>query len=201
MTPLRPPPETGEGVAHAAGRERPGKDGYTMQDTARVTQAMIGYFEGDARRVNHFLKVYALAKTIGELEGLPAETQYTLEVAALTHDIGIKPCECKHGPGSATGVRQEEEGPGEAHALLGGLGIATYVTQRVCWLIAHHHSYGDIRDTDLQILVEADFLVNLYEDGMGAAAAQAAESRVFRTQAGKALLRGLYPALFLGANG
>ncbi len=172
-----------------------------MQDIARVTQAMIRYFEGDARRVNHLLKVYALAKTIGEMEGLPAETQYILETAALTHDIGIKPCERKHGPGSATGARQEEEGPAEARALLAGLGVAAHVTERVCWLIAHHHSYGDIREADLQILVEADFLVNLYEDGMGAAAAQAAQSRVFRTQAGKALLRSLYPSLFLGVDG
>lgn len=167
-----------------------------MQEVARVAQAMVVYFEGDARRVNHLLKVYALAQTIGQLEGLPAETQFVLELAALTHDIGIKPCERKHGAGSATGARQEAEGPPEARALLTGLGTATHVTERVCWLIAHHHSYGEPRETDLQVLVEADFLVNLYEDGMGADAARAAESRIFRTAAGKALLRGLYPALF-----
>jgi HD superfamily phosphodiesterase len=40
--------------------------------------------------VNHLLKVYGFAKTIGEREGLDADTQEILEIAALTHDIGIR---------------------------------------------------------------------------------------------------------------
>ena len=38
------------------------------------------------------------------------------------------------------------------------------VIDRVCYLVAHHHTYSHIEGKDYQLLVEADFLVNLYED-------------------------------------
>ena len=37
--------------------------------------------------------------------------------------------------------------------------------KRVQYLIGHHHTYNNIDGLDYQILVESDFLVNLYEDG------------------------------------
>ena len=73
-----------------------------MNTVSLVARAMIDYDTGDVRRINHFLKVYGFAKTMGELEGLNAETQLTLEIAALTHDIGIRMSERKYG--SASGV-------------------------------------------------------------------------------------------------
>ena len=85
-----------------------------MVQVARVQQAMIDYFDGDMRRINHLLKVYGFAKAIGELEGLDAQTQFILEVAALTHDIGIKVSERKYH--SAAGNYQQLEGPAEARA-------------------------------------------------------------------------------------
>ncbi len=39
------------------------------------------------------------------------------------------------------------------------------VSERVQYLIAHHHTYGNIDEMDYQILVEADFLVNIMEEG------------------------------------
>ena len=42
---------------------------------------------------------------------------------------------------------------------------------------------------DYQILVEADFLVNFYEDGLSTEAIQSAMEKIFRTDAGKALCR------------
>ena len=44
--------------------------------------------------------------------------------------------------------------------------FAPNVIERVCYLIAHHHTYDKIDGKDYQILVEADFLVNLYEDNL-----------------------------------
>ena len=161
-----------------------------MEQIANVTRAMVDYFAGDIRRINHLLKVYGLAKTIGELEGLPAETQTVLEIASLTHDIGIKVSEIKYR--SAAGHYQQIEGPAEARTLLTPLGIGAQAVERVCWLIAHHHTYDDIQGADYQILVEADFLVNIHEDGMSREAAEAVEKRIFRTAAGTALLRSLY---------
>ena len=47
-------------------------------------QKMIGFYRGNHHDINHFLKVWAMAKTIGELEGLDAHTQEVLELAAVT---------------------------------------------------------------------------------------------------------------------
>ena len=93
-------------------------------------------------------------------------TQFILEAAALTHDIGIKNGEAKFGAGKCSGKTQELEGPPAAAELLAKLGFAPDVCERVCYLIGHHHTYTNIDGMDYQILVEADFLVNFYEDGM-----------------------------------
>lgn len=156
----------------------------------KLMLAMIAYNNGDAKRIQHFIKVHALAKLIGEEEKLDVETQYVLEAAALTHDIGIRNSEQKYG--SCNGKQQELEGPPEAEKLLQKLGFAPEVTERVCWLIAHHHTYNGITGADYQILVEADFLVNLYEDGVGMDAVKTAYARIFKTQAGKNICRTMY---------
>lgn len=58
---------------------------------------------------------------------------------------------------------------------------------RICWLIAHHHTYTDIKDLDYQILVEADFLVNAYEDNLSEHAVLAMMKNIFRTETGRKL--------------
>ena len=57
----------------------------------------INYFEGDAKRIQHFIKVYTFAKIIGENEGIDENTMTILESAAVVHDIGIKIAEQKYG--------------------------------------------------------------------------------------------------------
>ena len=156
----------------------------------KLMLSMIGYYSGDAKRIQHFIKVHALAKLIGEEEKLDAKTLYILEAAALTHDIGIRNSEKKYG--TCTGKQQEVEGPPEAEKLLQSLGFGADVTERVCWLIAHHHTYNNIEGNDYQILVEADFLVNLYEDNVSLEAVKTAYSRIFKTKAGKNICRTMY---------
>lgn len=160
--------------------------------TEQVMLKMIEYYTGDPRRINHFLKVYGFAKAIGAGEGLDARTREVLVIAALTHDIGIRNSEAKYG--SSSGKHQQTEGPPEAEKLLRELGADEELTARVCWLIARHHTYKDIRDLDHQILVEADFLVNAHEDGLTKDAIRAFERKVFRTKTGTALLHTLYGA-------
>ena len=155
-----------------------------------VLAYMVAYNAGDARRVNHLIKVYGFAKTIGESEGLDADTQEILEIAALTHDIGIRNSERKYG--NCTGVHQQEEGPPEARALLSSLDASERVIERVCWLIAHHHTYSNIQGMDYQILVEADFLVNAFEDEMDEDAIRTVREKLFRTKTGTKLLDLLY---------
>lgn len=161
-----------------------------MHITGRLIDEMTAYDTGDPRRIHHFLKVYGFARAIGELEGLDRDTQRILEIAALTHDIGIKLSESKYG--STAGGYQQIEGPPEAQRLLARLGVDEAVIDRVCWLIAHHHTYTDIQGMDYQILVEADFLVNMYEDDMPAESIRSIHDKIFRTGSGKKLLRTIY---------
>jgi hypothetical protein len=161
-----------------------------MSDTGKLVQAMITYYTGDARRINHFLKVYSLAKAIGEMEGLDEYTQEILEAAALTHDIGIRNSELKYQ--SSSGSHQQIEGPPEAQKLLAELGYGRPVIDRVCWLIAHHHTYNDIQGNDYQILVEADFLVNAFEDNLSADSIRSIRNKIFKTKIGTAFLDDIY---------
>ncbi|MCH5210162.1 MAG: hypothetical protein J1F01_04280 [Oscillospiraceae bacterium] len=77
---------------------------------------MMEYYAGDAKRIQHFIKVHSLAHLIGVKENLPQHELY-------------------------------------------------------------------------RILVEADFLVNLYEDNAGEDAIKSAYDRIFRTDTGKELCR------------
>ncbi len=162
-----------------------------MTKTGAVMEAMIEYYAGDAMRINHFLKVYGFAKVIGEMEGLAEEMQELLEIAALVHDIGIKISEEKYK--SAAGQYQELEGPPAARELLDGLGYTGGLAERVCYLVGHHHTYSEIDGLDYQILVEADFLVNIWEEGLKEHAVEQARKKIFKTKSGRILLDKIYP--------
>ena len=86
------------------------------QQYTELVTAMTEWDKGSPKRIQHFLKVHAFAKTIGVREGLDEETLYILETAALVHDIGIRPALEKYG--SEAGPYQEAEGPAEAEKLL-----------------------------------------------------------------------------------
>lgn len=66
------------------------------------------------------------------------------------------------------------------------------VSERVQYLIAHHHTYDEIDGIDYQILVEADFLVNLCEDGLSAQAVEHVYQKIFRTDSGKRICREMF---------
>ena len=149
----------------------------------KIISAMIDYYKGDPRRINHFMKVYAFAKNIGMEEELDSRTQNILETAAVVHDIGIKLSEEKYN--SSSGKYQEIEGPGEAEKLLKRLGVEDDVIERVSYLVGHHHTYGNINGMDHQILVEADFIVNIYEDNESRDAVMNIKNKIFKTKTGK----------------
>lgn len=144
---------------------------------------MIAYYSGDPKRIQHFTKVHSYAKLIGELSGMRGEELLTLEAAAYVHDIGIKVAEEKYG--SSNGRLQEQEGPAVAEEMLGRLHFDEKIIRRVSYLVGHHHTYDQIDGLDYQILVEADFLVNLYEDGVTKEAVMHAYNKIFRTEHGK----------------
>ena len=143
---------------------------------------MIDYYEGDPKRVQHFLKVYEFARLIGEAEELPKDTLTVLKTAAIVHDIGIKVSEQKYD--SSAGKYQEQEGPAIAEPMLRACGYEEEMIDRVLFLIAHHHTYNQIDGIDYQILVEADFLVNLFEDNSNRQVAENVKENIFRTKTG-----------------
>ena len=164
-----------------------------MPKIAELTLRMIEFNAGEPGLTHHLLKVHDFSRTIGMLEGLAPDVLMTLEMAALMHDIGIKPCLEKYG--TCNGKQQEEEGPQHARPMLEAVGASPAETERVCYLIAHHHTYTDIDGIDYQILVEADFLVNLYEGNQGEDAKRSAYEKLFRTEAGKRIFQEMYGRL------
>ena len=74
---------------------------------AEVVRKMVEYSKGDLHDINHFMKVYAYAKTIAEGENLSPEQQKLVEVTAVVHDIACPLCRVKYG--NANGKHQEEE--------------------------------------------------------------------------------------------
>lgn len=152
--------------------------------------AMIELYRGDAERIQHFCKVHSYAKLIAETENVGRKCLFILEAAALTHDIGIHICEEKYG--NCNGKLQEKEGPAIAEKLLRELGFEEDVSERVQYLIAHHHTYDNIDGIDYQILVEADFLVNIMEDSLSKEEAFNAYNHIFKTECGKKICEGMF---------
>ena len=151
---------------------------------------MIELYSNDAKRIQHFCKVHSYAKLIAETENVDKKCLFIIETAALTHDIGIHVCEEKYG--NCNGKSQEKEGPAIAKKLLEKLGFDKDVSDRVQYLIAHHHTYDNIDGIDYQILVEADFLVNIMESDLSKEATLKAYHTIFKTTCGKTICKEMF---------
>ena len=145
-----------------------------------LMRAMIKYVGGDVPRIHHFVKVHDFARMIGVAEDVGSEQLFILEAAAILHDVGIHAAEAKYG--NSHGKHQEELGPAEAKKVLAEVGGFTeQQTERICWLIAHHHTYTNVTSQDHRILLEADFLVNSFEDNLSKEAIASFRENVFRS--------------------
>lgn len=156
----------------------------------KLTMAMIEYFTGDPKRIQHFLKVHEFAKLIALNENLDEITRLIIEGAAIVHDVGIKIGEKLYG--TCTGKQQEQLGPPMAKRMLADAGFSAEVTERACYLVGHHHTYTNIDGIDLQILIEADLIVNLYEDGVSVDGIISAYNDIFKTESGKMICRQVF---------
>lgn len=155
-----------------------------------VTQKMIEYFGNDVKRINHSLKVLSFAKIMVENLLLEKNTIDVTLYSALLHDIGIKEAEKKYS--SSAGKYQEAEGPAIAEKILKELNIPLETINRVCYIIGSHHSYDKIDGVDFQILVESDFLVNIFEDDFNRDSIEHIYKRIFKTEEGKKLVEVMY---------
>ena len=145
------------------------------------------YDKGDAKRIQHFIKVYNFAHMIALGENLEEEARKILEIAAILHDIGIHASEKLYN--DALGKHQEELGPAVAQQILDKFALSQQEKERIIYLIAHHHTYNAIDALDYQILVEADFLVNLYEDAADASTVHNVYDKIMKTATGRKLFQ------------
>ena len=148
---------------------------------------MYRYYSGEPDRIQHLIKVHSFASQIGREEGLEERTLQILEMAAIVHDIGIKKSFEKYG--SYNGEYQELEGPPEAKAILEKLDYPSDIIERVCYLVGNHHSFFQIDGADYQILIEADFLVNMHEGSMSKDAILSVMRDIFRTETAKEICK------------
>ncbi|ERI93686.1 HD domain protein [Clostridiales bacterium oral taxon 876 str. F0540] len=161
-----------------------------MTKICELTLEMINFDAGEPELIQHFTKVHEFALLIGSMENIPPDSMEVLEAAAIVHDIGIKVCMEKYG--ECNGKLQEQEGPAYAEELLNRLGFRKELIERVSYLVAHHHTYSNIDGIDYQILVEADFLVNLFENQESKENIQAIYNKIFKTESGRKLCRQMF---------
>jgi len=155
-----------------------------------VTKKMIEYFQMDVKRINHSLKVFVFAQIISDDQSLDKKTKEIICYASILHDIGIKQAEKKYN--SSKGKYQELEGPFIAREMLSDLKISDEIIDRVCYIIGNHHSYTKVDSIDFQIIFEADFLVNIFEDEMSKEAIENIKENIFKTETGKKFIRTMY---------
>ena len=153
---------------------------------AEIVEKMIAISEGNTHDINHFLKVWAYAKAIGNLEGLDEEAQYTLEAAALVHDIACPLCRVKYG--NTNGKYQETESEPLIREFFAGTDVLPETLERIIFLVSHHHTPQSIDGIDYQILIEADYIVNADESAFSKANIINFRDSFFATNAGKRIL-------------
>ncbi len=129
----------------------------------RITEALVKFFGKDQRRIAHTLDVLRHAQQIAgtRIEADPD----VLTAAALLHDVGIKPAEELYGYNN--GPLQEKYGPPEAKRLLDEMGFPETKTAKVIEIIGNHHSRSRYDYVELEILKEADAIVNRAESQTG----------------------------------
>ena len=158
---------------------------------SQIMEKMIAFSDGNIHDIDHFIRVWTYARTIGELENLDRETQFLLEVAAITHDIACPLCRVKYG--NTNGKYQEEEGIPMVKEFLSDIGIAEEVIDRVAFLVGHHHTFSGIDGIDYQILIEADYIANATENGYGQENIVNFMQKIMKTEGGKQILKAIYP--------
>ena len=158
---------------------------------SQIMEKMIAFSDGKIHDIDHLIRVWTYAKTIGELEGLDADTRFLLEVAAITHDIACPLCREKYG--NTNGKLQETEGSTMVGTFLSDTGMTDEQISRVAYLVGHHHTFQNIDGIDYQILVEADYIANASENGYDESNIRNYMTRIMKTESGKRLLRDVFP--------
>ena len=157
-----------------------------MMIVSEIMEKMIAFSNGNIHDIDHLIRVWTYAKTIGELEALNSETQFILEVAAITHDIACPLCRKKYG--NTNGKDQETEGAVMVRDFLSGARMTVEQIDRVAFLVGHHHTFTGIDGSDYQILIEADYIANASENNYSKTNVEKFLGKIAKTSAGKRLI-------------
>jgi HD superfamily phosphodiesterase len=125
----------------------------------KITKLLVDHFGNDFRRITHALEVLKHSEKI--MENTEGYDYDILIASALLHDIGIKQSE--EVLGYNNGKTQEEYGPPIAEELLNSINFPLEKTTKVCEIIGNHHSRSRFDYIELEILKEADRIVNKLE--------------------------------------
>ena len=157
---------------------------------SHIAMKMTRISQGNLHDINHFMKVWAFARIIGEKELSDPVSLALVETAAIVHDIACPLCREKYG--GALPDKQELEGMPLTEEFLEEFDLPRDFVDSVVWLVGHHHSLSCVESVEHRILLEADYLVNAHESGPSADRIRSAEKTVFRTATGLELLRNMY---------
>ena len=157
---------------------------------SKLLCVMMEYYS-QVRFSEHSVKCYTYASSIGSGEGLRSSDMLILSAAAILHDVGIPRALEIHG--SSKGGFQEKEGAFLVPGLLEKAEMDSGITGRVSWLVGHHHTH-ELAESDLllQILMEADYLVNLAEKKSPAEEIRKVSDEFFKTATGKEYIKALF---------
>ena len=157
---------------------------------AQIMEKMIEYSSGNVHDIDHFIRVWTYAKTIGEREHIDKDTQFILEVAAITHDIACPLCREKYG--NTNGKHQETEGTALVKEFLSHTEMTEEQIARIAFLVGHHHTFSNIDGIDYQILVEADYIANATENGYSKQNVDNFMQRIMKTESCARILKAIF---------
>ena len=152
----------------------------------RLLALALTYEQGHSRRSRHILSVLRLTQLIADGEEVKGEEREALLAAAILHDIPIR--YCKEAYGDACQENQRREAVRMVPEFLQKAGYPPQTAQQVLPLVLDHHCYEKKPGPLLQILMEADLLVNLLE---GEPVSPKFARGFFKTQEGKGLLEAI----------
>jgi HD superfamily phosphodiesterase len=127
----------------------------------QLIKALIEFFGDDDARIEHALRVLRYAEPIAAARD--DCDQEILLAAALLHDVGIKISEDVHGYNN--GKTQEQYGPAAAETILANLDFPAGKIQKVKDIIGNHHSPSRYDYAELEVLKQADRIVNRDDGG------------------------------------
>lgn len=158
-------------------------------DFSNLLKAIFDY-DPDGPNIHHLMAVHSYSRMIALMENVDSHTLLITELSAYLHDIGVKVSKEKYG--NSLPVHQQEEGPAIAKEFLAPLGLSSADIERICFIIAHHHTFNAIDGIDFQILVEADFIVNIMEGYYKRDTIPEMKKNVFKTKSGIYLLEQMF---------